>query len=239
MSMTRQSIGGETFVRSLVTYIQKEELNPGDRLPSIRSLSEELGIGRNAVRDGLVQAESMGLVRIHPRSGTVVQSPDLSPMMNVLQDTLEAALANDDKNVLHVIEARIAVECESAALAASRHRIEDMISLRDNLQAMHKLGDDRAAFIQADEDFHMGVAKTTGNLVLTTMVRVILVLLRPYRSQYLLAQDSYDATLATHEEVYRRIFDRDVEGASTAMRDHLAHGKNKLLAALAGVSFGD
>jgi len=232
--MGQSNEGNGTVVRTLIDFISESNLKVGDRLPSIRELSEALGIGRNAVRDGLVQAETMGLVKIHPRFGCFVQSPDYAPMMASLEDTLAAALMQEDKNVLHIIDARIEIESEAAAKAAARWRPEDMIALRDAMEALLKDGD-RATYIAADEAFHLGIARIAGNPIMHTMVRVLLVLLRPHRGQVAVGQAARERSQRTHEDIYRTIIAGDSAGAKQAMLNHLAHGRQQVVEAISAM----
>ena len=62
----------------LAEYIRRQGCVPGDKLPSIRRLATELGIGPNAVRDALVRAQALGLVRIEPRLGVFVVNPEIA-----------------------------------------------------------------------------------------------------------------------------------------------------------------
>ena len=51
-----------------ILYIaEQEQLVAGDRLPSVRTLAELLGVKSTQVRDALLQAQARGAVRIVPR----------------------------------------------------------------------------------------------------------------------------------------------------------------------------
>lgn len=233
--MGQADSGNSAVVRTLIEYIREQDLKVGSRLPSIRELSQALGIGRNAIRDALLQAETMGLVTIHPRFGCFVQSPDYAPMMAVLDDTLEAALMQEDKNILHIIDARIEIETDAAAKAAARWRPEDMIALREAIEALQVGASDRAAYIAADEQFHIGIAKIAGNPVLQTFLRVLLVLLRPHRGTLAIGQDASERSQRTHEEIYRAIISGDSRAAEQAMQTHLANGRMQVVEAISSV----
>src|SRR5262245_46313766 len=112
------------LVPRLVEHIRKGGLKVGDRLPSIRELAAELGVGTNVVRYGMIQAQAMGLVRIHPRSGAFVQSVDFAPLVNALENTLTTALAQKDHNLFHLIDVRELLEVEAVGQAARRRRLE-------------------------------------------------------------------------------------------------------------------
>lgn len=60
-------------VRSqLVAYVDAGILRPGDRLPSIRQLANDLGVATNTVQRAYRELESDGFIRARGRHGTVV-----------------------------------------------------------------------------------------------------------------------------------------------------------------------
>src|SRR5262249_32830762 len=150
----------------------------GDRLPSIRELADRFNVGMNVVRYAMLQAQGMGLVRIHPRSGAFVQSLDFAPLVNALENTLTAALVQKDHNLFHLIDVRELLEVEAVGQAARRRRLEDLLPVRQTLEAMQK-PTDRARYVEADMQFHLSIAEAAGNPVLQTMLRALLGLLRP------------------------------------------------------------
>src|SRR6188472_79050 len=59
--------------RRLREQILAGELAPGDRIPSERSLAEDLGVSRHAVREALKRLQEAGLVRISQGGATRVR----------------------------------------------------------------------------------------------------------------------------------------------------------------------
>jgi DNA-binding GntR family transcriptional regulator len=55
--------------------IRSGELAPGDRVPSITTLSQEYGIAKGTARRALQELASRGLVEITPGWGTFVKTP--------------------------------------------------------------------------------------------------------------------------------------------------------------------
>src|SRR5262245_48961241 len=111
------------LVGDLMDYVRREGYGPGDRLPPIRKLSEKLGLGRNAIRDGLLEAQTLGLVRIEPRLGVFVQDIDPVNPHDGLGPTLTKALGQEH-NLFHLVEARLLIEMELVAQAARNRRPE-------------------------------------------------------------------------------------------------------------------
>ena len=72
-----------------------------------------------------MQAQTLGLVKVRPRSGAFVQSLTYGPLIEALAGTLEAGLVQVDHSLFHLLEARQLIEMELVALAAQRRRLED------------------------------------------------------------------------------------------------------------------
>ena len=221
--------GQESAVRRIVDLIKNSGLKEGDRLPPIRKLAEEWNTSASIVRDMLLQAQTMGIVRMFPRSGAFVQEIDLSNLVSALDNTVQAALSQSDHNLFDIISARRLIEMETAGLAAERQRLEDMHPLLISMQKMSALVDNRDEFIVEDEAFHMGIAKIAGNTVLSTILRSLLTLLRPYRRTLAPDRASYSSVEAVHKEIYDSIMAGSRKSARAAMKKHLTDDRERAL----------
>src|SRR5262245_1199500 len=225
---TLQATENGEVVRRLVEHIQSAGLHVGDRLPSIRELAARLKVRTNVVRYGMIQAQTMGLVRIHPRSGAFVQSLDFAPLVSALESTLTTALAQKDHNLFHLIDVRELLEVRGAGQAAQRRRLEDLLPVRQALEAMQTAAD-RQGYVAADLRFHLAIAEVAGNPVQLTMLRVLLGLLRPCFEKVLLAAKISSRSDASHQRIYRALLEGDEAKAQAAMRDHLSLARTILL----------
>jgi DNA-binding FadR family transcriptional regulator len=212
---------GSEPIRRLIDYIRSNGLNAGDRLPSIRHLAAAFGLGTNAVRDALVQAQAMGLVKIHPRSGAFVRSPNYAPFVDALADTVAASLLQADHNLLHVLDARRHVEIELAAQAAQWRRLEALLPVRQALEAMRRSAKHWPKCVDADIQFHVGIARAAGNPVLVTILQALLGLLRPHLVGWPWTEEGWQRTDRSHAAIYQAILDQDRDGARKAMSEHL------------------
>jgi DNA-binding FadR family transcriptional regulator len=212
-------------VNELLNFVRSEGYGPGDRLPPIRQLSVKLGFGRNAIRDGLVEAQSLGYVKIEPRLGVFVQDPDPAPRA----DHLVQALSQDEQNLFHLVDARLLVESEVAAEAARTRRPEDLLSLREALKVVLTSRGDRLDFIKADEAFHLTIARIAGNRVLFVFLQTLWRMIRPAKSNLLLSADSREVSDREHQELLQSIVDGDAARARNVMRGHIGRGRSLLL----------
>ncbi|HTU26072.1 MAG TPA: FCD domain-containing protein, partial [Pirellulales bacterium] len=198
-------------MRELIRQIQSDRLAVGDRLPSIRDLSARLGASISAVRDALMQAQTLGLVKVRPRSGAFVQSLTYGPLVDALTGTLEAALVQVDHNLFHLLEARQWIEVELVGLAASRRRLEDLLPVRDALDAMAAGNGDEGwpSYVEADVRFHVQIARIAGNPVLTTTLEAMLGLLRPYLVRLPWTPERRERADRSHVEIYQALLAGD------------------------------
>ena len=60
---------------SIYSYIQMNELQPGDKLPSEREMSVMLRTSRNSVREALRILEDRGLIYVKTGIGVIIQNP--------------------------------------------------------------------------------------------------------------------------------------------------------------------
>jgi GntR family transcriptional repressor for pyruvate dehydrogenase complex len=216
-------------VEGLADFIRNEGYTDGDRLPPIRELADMLKAGRNAVRDALLEAQTLGLVRIEPRQGVYVQTADSKGHVDRAGPALEQSLSRGEQNLFHLVDARLAVETAVAAEAARTRRPEDLLPLRHSLEAVLTVGDDRAAYVDADERFHLMIARIAGNHVMSTFLEILWRFIRPAKSNLFLSSQNRRVSDREHQELFRAIVSGDAESAREKMDEHIRQGRALLM----------
>lgn len=219
-------------VSDLVDYIRSQGYVRGDRLPSIRQFADALGIGRNAVRDGILRAEALGLVRVEPRSGVFLRNPEAGLPAGQSVPAYEDSMSSQTHNVFHLIDARLLLELELVDKAARVGRAEEFLPLRAALDAVLGEFDNRSDFIAADEAFHVEIARLAGNPVLLAFLRSLQQQFRPIKEGVLLSAQNRQRTDREHIELYRCLLEGRADDAKSLMREHVAQGRDLLLAHL-------
>jgi GntR family transcriptional regulator, transcriptional repressor for pyruvate dehydrogenase complex len=97
----------EEVTRSIINYIQEEELTHGAKLPPERTLSELLGVSRSSIREGIRILELLNYLESRQGGGTFVSipSPFIIPYRLIKQSAeygtlkkyFEIALLNAEK----------------------------------------------------------------------------------------------------------------------------------------------
>jgi GntR family transcriptional regulator, transcriptional repressor for pyruvate dehydrogenase complex len=221
------------LTRALRTRIDAGELKPGDKLPSEQELAEQFGVSRTVVREAISSLRASGFVATQQGVGAFVLQRSTWP-------TLPAEETNPDllREIINVLELRIALEVEASALAAQRRnsvQLDRMRAALDRIAAMIGASEDAVA---PDLDFHQTVAEATGNSHFTHLFRYLGALLIPrarvptFRFN---ASDPAEYLLRVnreHEEIFQAIERKDSDAARSAMRLHLSNSRERLRSAL-------
>jgi GntR family transcriptional regulator, transcriptional repressor for pyruvate dehydrogenase complex len=104
------------------------------------------------------------------------------------------------------------------------------------LTAMTKAAraDNRAAFIDADEAFHLAIIEGSGNQLLASLWRNIRNLIAVFGARAILAEERMDEAIAEHRAVLDALRSHKSKDALAALERHLAATEQRLLD-----SFGD
>jgi GntR family transcriptional repressor for pyruvate dehydrogenase complex len=210
--------------QSLLGYLLSGELQPGDRIPSERGLTQILGVGRGAVREALKSLTLLGLLEVRQGDGTYLSSTN----SNLLPQIVEWGIMLGEQHVLDLVEARQEIEISLAGLAAGRRTDADVAALSAALQAMCDSVNDRDAYIEADVNFHMVLATISRNSVLAGVLTSIRSLLRVWTTRVVTDRASVRDSLALHPPILAAIRDGDVEAARAAMTQHMKQAAARL-----------
>jgi DNA-binding FadR family transcriptional regulator len=195
----------------------------GSRLPAERDLAVQLGVSRPSVREALIALEVEGMIEVRTGSGIYVQR--IQPLATSTPPTEADANTPAEWGPLEVMSARLLIEAEVAALAATHAKKADLKAIKAGLQRM-KLEAARDEMPRdGDEAFHAAIAKACGNSVLLDTVQ------RYWQARngplferlgdYFEHPKSWQAAIAEHQQVLLAIEAHDAPAARKAMQKHL------------------
>jgi DNA-binding FadR family transcriptional regulator len=196
-------------------------LLPGDRLPAERALAEDLGVSRVTVREALRLLQGEGLLVTKRGSGGTIVSPTL---------TNWEAHSEYHKKIAEAFEVRLAVETMAARLAAERVTPQDIARL-DACQRALEASDDVHAFRRADSEFHLTVARISGNDMLSNVVEDVRAAVASRLDQYDFAV-IYESSIRGHAGVIDAITKRKPKVAAAAMEAHIEEARAEVMAVL-------
>jgi len=203
----------------IADLIRGGEVQPGQRLPSERTLALRFGVGRPAVREALRGLERSRIIEIRRRSGAFVNS--FHPDHLVSTDLSIIARHMADADMLHAVEVRRVAETALAGFAAARRTAADLAALSRNLETMRAAVARGSDIIAVDIEFHELVARAAGNPVFARMLRSIRDL--PIRNLEITSRTpaAAEKALMFHLRIHQAIEDGDAGAARAAMDVHL------------------
>lgn len=194
--------------------IRDEKIQPGTRLPAERDLAAKLEVSRASLREALIVLELSGIVEVRGGSGVYVSERAAAPA-----DVPEAG-----PGPFEVLAARRMIESEVAAIAAKNATDSAIDAILKAVEEMEREHENRASNEQADRNFHLAIARATGN---TAMVGVVDYLWNQRGSLWHKLKEHFQTeelrlqTLTDHRNILAAIAAHDASGARAAMRAHL------------------
>jgi len=191
------------------------EFAHGSRLPAERELATLLGVSRTSVREALISLEIGGLVEVRVGSGVFVTAGPAAP----------AASGDKGPGPFELLSARTLVEGEVAALAATNATGDDLDALRQSIRRMTTHVDDFVIREETDREFHLGIAKATGNGSLELVVEGLWnqrAELWGRMQQHYHTEALARRTIHDHAAILAAIAAGNPDAARTAMHRHLA-----------------
>jgi len=231
-SRPRASLTAQVL-RDLAGRIERAELKPGDRLPPERQLMEDYRVSRTVVREAISSLRASGRIETQQGRGAFVLPAPIAFPYTI--DPAEAARIGD---VLQIMDLRIGLESEAAALAAQRHTAAQLESIRLALEQLE--ADVRSAdtAVTSDFQFHQEIVRATGNHYFHELYAQLGTLVIP-RARVDLFKSDRKAKVQyllriqqEHEQMFDAIARRDSDAARAAMRLHLSNSRERLRVAM-------
>lgn len=217
----KQTLSQEIQQKIEEAIIDKSFL-PGQKLPTEKEMCDMFGVSRTALREALQMLSARGLINVRKGSGTYIEDyhPDhvIKPMHLYLQ-------LNLDKHFLsHIISVRKLIEPPIARLAARNRTNLDIQKFEKNLNDLAKCSEnDYKKEGLLDRDFHMLIAKSSGNPMIPLMVDPIFQIMPRIKMLiYAEVEIAKKAALTYHSEIFEKIKNQDEQGAFDEMQKHIS-----------------
>jgi DNA-binding GntR family transcriptional regulator len=209
------ALAGSTRLKDSALYEQVAErlrgrilahtLSPGSWIDE-QALAAEFGISRTPLREALKVLASEGLVTMKLRRGayvTEVSERDLSEVFHLL------ALLEGDA-------------AAAVVKLASDSEMGELVQLHE---ALERSVDDRDAFFQANEQFHIRLLQIADNRWRLQLVNDLRRVMKLNRHHSLFKQGRLEASLEEHRLIMAALKARDGARVKRLMQQHINHGK--------------
>jgi DNA-binding FadR family transcriptional regulator len=222
-------------VRTLGDRIRDGRLATGAKLPREADLMTEFGVSRTVVREAISRLQAAGMVETRHGVGTFVVGIGDASSFRIAPDQLGTL-----REVISVLELRIAVECEGAGLAATRRTDANLQAMRSALDAFTAAVEQGRDAVGADFQFHLEIARATQNHHFADLMGTLGGMMIPRArlepaGQVTPARREYLRLIhAEHESIHAAIERKDADAARAAMRTHLSNSRERRRRAFPG-----
>lgn len=191
----------EELARLLRVEIVENRLAPGDRLTE-EALAERFGMSRTPVREALRVLAREALLEYRPHAGYSV-----------------AAVSLDDIDDLYTI--RVSIEEQVAARIERIPTLEALEPLEAFWGRAPTEQSPDLTLVFADEQFHEGLAATSGSVVFSSMLRNVNHRLHVLRIRDFANAERVHRTFEQHASILRALRARDTRLARALLRAHI------------------
>lgn len=198
----------EAVRHELLNLLKSGSLKVGDRLPSEAAMAQAMGVSRPVIREALGSLRAVGLINSRNGSGTYVAAT---------RPSLLSGVGRVSMHELH--EARSQLEVPIVRLAARRGSYQSAAELLAAVDAMQRCSDPHA-WAELDADFHIALARASGNRVLTELSEHIRASVSEMSTSVLSTERMRRAD-AEHREICDAVIARDEQRAAQALEAHL------------------
>lgn len=211
---------------SLRNYIEENSLTAGAPLPPETFLAQQLGVGRNSVREAIKALESIGILETRRGIGVFVKEFSFAPLLDNLAYGLQASL----RDVEELREIRRVLETGLIDRTIAMIGDEDLAELRQVTQRMRELAERGENFAAEDQWFHQLLFRCQNNKMLSALIDI-------FWTAFYKASDFANLTNPTpldtwrdHHEIVEAVAAKDVEAARRRLSEHYS-GIQKVIAA--------
>jgi GntR family transcriptional regulator, sialic acid-inducible nan operon repressor len=211
----------------LLLMIEQESLQPGDVLPSERDLMVRHQVGRTPIREAMQNLQRMGLIEIRHGGRPRVAAPDLSGIVDQLDQGMRHMLTYSMLTRQHLKEARILFESEMARLAAEYCTKTDAEILHALLERQRGFSNDALQFVKCDGDLHKAIARISGNPIYEIVSGSMFDWLSQFHVDLVRQPGLELLTLIEHEAIIAAITSGNASAAKEAMHVHLTRANQR------------
>ena len=207
----------EQIVNQVQALIEEGGLKHGDQLPPERELASIFKVSRHTVREAIRILEQKNILKSRPGSGTFIILEDESSAV----EFLAKAIYREKNTLSEVFQFRELLEPQIAGLAARNATKKDIAALEDILERQKKELGNAVVSKKLDEEFHLALARATGNAVLCQVVELFGHILLKSRHEHSQSPSRNKLSLEGHKKIFAAIKDKDARAAKELMAGHL------------------
>lgn len=220
----------EHLTRQLLDLITDRSLQPGDRLPSMKTLAEHFAVAPPTIREALRRLQATGVVDIRHGSGIYVRKIEQGL---IITNPYHGKLHAD--SVMQLLDSRLTIEPYLAGKAAEFSTDDDIASLQELLnEAEARLINQDAKLHPTNMTFHCQIGRASRNVILAEFLESLVEINSREQFGILEIFNARSRDHRDHVAIFEAIREHDVLLATRRMKRHLMGVRNVVSQRLLG-----
>ena len=210
-------------VNNILDLLRTDNLQPGDKLPTVVKLSERFKVGHSTVREALKSLSAQNILTIKQGAGTFV-----SQKQGVIDDPLGlGAMEYDISTIFDMLTVRLIFEPKIAAMAAQKATLKNIKQINDLCISVEELIKAGKNYDTEDNMFHSAIGNASGNKIIHKITQIIHASIK--KNIFITDNSLCRETITTHRQIANAIAKGDTIGAKNWMVVHLNAQREFLL----------
>jgi len=211
----RKNLKEKTLVQKIIAEIKealiKEELHPGEKLPSEDQLCEKFSVSRVSVREAMKMLTALGVVTVKRGDGTYISGSASSSSLDslVFRLILQNKTSNDLAELRRMLETGVLEVVMEKATLKDIKKMEQAIEIFEKASSQETINAE--VLSKYDLNFHFAFAEATHNPLIIEIARVIYQLYVSSIFRILYKRETMKESLRYHKAILKGIRANDIE----------------------------
>lgn len=212
----------QQVINALTDAMINRELRPGDKIPTEAEMAENMGVGRNSIREAIKILVYLGVLEIRRAEGTFVCEGFSESMIDPM---IYGIILDKEDSYENLMELREMIEVGVLQLAMAKVQEEERKSLKEKLGHMKTAIEAGSEKVEnafwADNEFHDAICNIGKNPLVNKINQVVRVLTYSMRFTTVetmiktgRGQELYEA----HQKIYEMIENKVTDNLNMAVR---------------------
>ena len=212
----------QQVINALTDAMINRELRPGDKIPTEAEMAENMGVGRNSIREAIKILVYLGVLEIRRAEGTFVCEGFSESMIDPM---IYGIILDKEDSYENLMELREMIEVGVLQLAMAKVKEEELKSLKEKLGHMKTSIEAGSENVEnafwADNEFHDAICNIGKNPLVNKINQVVRVLTYSMRFTTVetmiktgRGQELYEA----HQKIYEMIENKVTDNLNMAVR---------------------